>query len=149
MRTSKVKSKTKLNFDVLSQHLGYLLRRLQVQVFKDIIQTLAAFDVRPAQYSVLVLIGANPGRSQAEIGKALSIERAGVAKMLHELENRGWVRRLPAIDDGRSHALFLTPSGVETLRRIKGFAAQHEARLARRIGRKRREQLMTLLKDFG
>ena len=53
----------------------------------------APVDVRPAQYSVLVLIAANPGRSQAVIGKALNIERARLARMLHELERRQWIER--------------------------------------------------------
>src|ERR1035441_9143390 len=78
-----------LDFDVLNEHLGYFLRRLQVEVFKDFIRTLSALDVRPAQYTVLVLIASNPGRSQAEIGEALNIERARLAKMLNELETRG------------------------------------------------------------
>src|SRR5215210_8254553 len=88
----------------LNAHLGYFLRRLQVKVFKDFIRTLAPMDVRPAQHSVLVLIDANPGRSQAVIGEALNIERARLARMLHELEERRWIERRAAVGDGRSHS---------------------------------------------
>jgi len=63
----------------LNDHVGYFLRRLQVALFKDFMRTLAPVDVRPAQYSVLILIAANPGRSQAAIGRALGIERARLA----------------------------------------------------------------------
>ena len=49
----------------LENHLGYFLRRLQIWVFQDFIQTLRPMKVRPAQYSVLLVIEANPGRSQA------------------------------------------------------------------------------------
>src|SRR5262245_39095343 len=66
----------RLKLGTLDGHLGYFLRRLQVSVFKDFIRTLAPMDVRPAQYSVLLLVEANPGRSQAAIGQALDIERA-------------------------------------------------------------------------
>ena len=31
-------------------HLGYSVRRLQVWIFQDFVRTLAAFDIRPAQY---------------------------------------------------------------------------------------------------
>jgi hypothetical protein len=86
----KVSGNAPIDHGVLRTHLGYFLRRLQVEIFRDFIKTLAAFDVRPAQFSVLVLIGTNPGRSQAEIGKALNIERARLAKMLNELERRRW-----------------------------------------------------------
>jgi DNA-binding MarR family transcriptional regulator len=149
LRATKRGRRGGLDFDVLNEHLGYFLRRLQVEVFKDFIRTLSVLDVRPAQYTVLVLIASNPGRSQAEIGEALNIERAGLAKMLNELETRGWILRLAAANDRRSHSLFLTPKGKKSLNRIKTIASDHETHVARLIGSKRRQQLMKLLKKFG
>ena len=145
----KVSGNASVDYGVLRAHLGYFLRRLQVEIFKDFIKTLAEFDVRPAQFSVLVLIGANPGRSQAEIGKALNIERARLAKMLNELERRRWVQRRSAVNDGRSHSLYLTPGGSEKLEQLKALAARHERRLTARLGRQRRQQLIELVRDFG
>jgi DNA-binding MarR family transcriptional regulator len=145
----KVSGHAPLDIGVLRTHLGYFLRRLQVEIFRDFIKSLSEFDVRPAQFSVLVLIGANPGRSQAEIGKALNIERARLAKMLNELERRRWVRRRSAANDGRSHSLHLTPFGVEKLAQIKALAANHERHLAARLGKDRRQQLLGLLQEFG
>jgi DNA-binding MarR family transcriptional regulator len=138
-----------LKLGTLDGHLGYFLRRLQVTVFKDFIRTLAPMDVRPAQYSVLLLIEANPGRSQAAIGQALDIERARLARMLHVLEGRGWIERRAANGDGRSHSLYLTRAGEKALVRIKALAARHEAWLAEILGSKRRLQLMEHLKEFG
>ena len=133
----------------LNDHVGYFLRRLQVALFKDFIRTLAPVDVRPAQYSVLILIAANPGRSQAAIGRALGIERARLARMLHELERRKWIERRAAAGDGRSHALFLTAAGAKALARIKALSARHEAQMVDLIGPKRRMLLLELLREFG
>ena len=55
-----------LDIGLLNEHLGYFIRRLQVWVFQDFIRTLAPVDIRPAQYSVLVVIAANPGLSQSD-----------------------------------------------------------------------------------
>jgi len=139
----------RLKLGALDGHLGYFLRRLQVSVFKDFIRTLAPMDVRPAQYSVLLLIEANPGRSQAVIGQALDIERARLARLLHGLEGRGWIERRAADGDGRSHSLYLTRGGEKALVRIKALTARHEAWLAEVLGSKRRLLLMDLLKEFG
>jgi DNA-binding MarR family transcriptional regulator len=136
-----------LELGELNGHLGYFLRRLQIAVFKDFIRTLAPMRLRPAQYSVLVLIGINPGRSQAAIGQALNIERARLARLLHELERRKWIERRAS--DGRSHSLFLTSEGDKVLVRIKGLAKRHEAQIAAFVGPNRRMVLMDLLKDFG
>jgi DNA-binding MarR family transcriptional regulator len=139
----------KLAFGQLNHHLGFFLRRLQVWVFQDFIQILATMKVRPAQYSVLLIIEANPGRSQAAIGQTLGIERARLARLLHELERRKWISRRASGSDARSHCLHLTADGEKALARIKSLAAQHEARLAEHVGANRRTQLMDLLRDFG
>ncbi|MFZ3249249.1 MAG: MarR family transcriptional regulator, partial [Pseudolabrys sp.] len=39
-----------VDLDGLTEHLGYLMRRAQIWVFQDFIRTLAAVDIRPAQY---------------------------------------------------------------------------------------------------
>jgi DNA-binding MarR family transcriptional regulator len=140
---------TRLDFAELNGHVGYFLRRLQVAVFSNFIRTLAPLDVRPAQYSVLVLIAANPGRSQSAIGQALNIERARLARMLHELERRKWIERRAAPDDRRSHSLFLTEPGAKALARIRGLATRHEERMVELIGRDRRLLLLDLLREFG
>jgi DNA-binding MarR family transcriptional regulator len=138
-----------LDLGVLASHLGYFLRRLQIEVFKDFIQTMVRFDLRPGQYSMLVIIAANPGRSQAELGKTLNIERARVARLSAELERRGWVRRIAAVNDRRSHALFLTPKAQKSMRQIQALAREHEARIGRLVGTQRRQELLDRLKHFG
>ena len=146
VRAEKLK---KLTLGQLDHHLGYFLRRLQIWVFQDFIQTLATMKVRPAQYSVLLIIEANPGRSQAAIGQTLGIERARLTRLLHELERRKWISRHASGSDARSHCLHLTADGEKALDKIKSLAAQHEARLAEHVGANRRTQLMDLLRDFG
>ena len=140
---------TRLDFAELNGHVGYFLRRLQVAVFSNFIRTLGPVDVRPAQYSVLVLIAANPGRSQAAIGKALNIERARLARMLHELERRHWIERRLSSADGRFHCLFMTAAGKEAMVRIEALAAQHERQMVKFIGPDLRQLLLDRLRKFG
>ncbi len=139
----------KLSLGQLDRHLGYFLRRLQIRVFQDFIQKLNTFKVRPAQYSVLLIIEANPGRSQAAIGQALGIERARLSRLLQELERRKWIARLTSGSDARSRCLHLTATGEKVLAEMKSLAEQHEALLADHLGRKRHTQLMDSLRDFG
>jgi DNA-binding MarR family transcriptional regulator len=133
----------------LNRHLGYFLRRLQLWVFQDFIRTLGPLKVRPAQYSVLLIVEANPGRSQATIGKTLGIERARLARMLHALERRKWIARHANGSDARSHSLYLTAQGEKALVRIKRLAQQHEAKLAEHVGPSRHKQLMAWLREYG
>ena len=110
-----------LGIGQLENHLGYFLRRLQIWVFQDFIQTLRPMKVRPAQYSVLLVIEANPGRSQAAIAQTLSIERARLARLLHVLERRKWISQA-RIGERRALALTLSDEG-----RRKGAGADQKS----------------------
>src|SRR5215468_8747613 len=137
-----------LDLGVLNDHLGYFIRRLQVWVFQDFIRTLAPIDIRPAQYSVLVVIAANPGLSQADLAALLGIERARLVRLLDKLEKRGLTQRLASRTDRRSHALRLTGDGQRLLKRAKQLAATHEARLVERLGADERKMLIEVMRDF-
>lgn len=139
----------KVELGSLNARVGYFVRRFQVWIFQDFIRTLAAEQIRPAQYSVLVLIAANAGLSQSGLAEALGIERARLVRLLDELEARGLTVRLPSTVDRRSHALFLTPGGRKALERIETLVARHEANVVKRIGSTQRKTLMRILQRFG
>ena len=132
----------------LDNHLGYFVRRLQIWIFQDFIRTLAPMKVRPAQYSVLLIVEANPGRSQASVGQTLGIERARLARMLHELERRKWIARHANGSDARSHSLYLTAAGEKALGKIKTLARQHEVNLRALVGQKRHKESLDWLRGF-
>jgi DNA-binding MarR family transcriptional regulator len=141
-------SRRSLDIGVLNEHLGYFIRRLQVWVFQDFIRTLAPVDIRPAQYSVLVVIAANPGLSQSDLADRLGIERARLVRVLDKLERRGLTQRLASPTDRRSHALRLTREGQKILKRAAMLAALHEAKLIEKLGPEQRKSMLTLLKHF-
>jgi DNA-binding MarR family transcriptional regulator len=138
-----------LDLGVLNNHLGYFVRRLQVWVFQDFMRALASVDVRPAQYSVLAVVEANPGQSQSDVAEFLGIERARFVRLLDRLERRELVERRPSPSDRRSHALYLTREGQRALKQIKSLAAEHEAQLAARLGPEKRKLLIEALRDFS
>ena len=141
-------SRPVIDIGVLNQHLGYFVRRVQVWVFQDFIRRLAPIDISPAQFSVLVVIGANSGLSQAELAATLGIERARLVRMLHRLEKRNLTQRLPSAGDGRRHALRLTRDGQKILIRAKALAAEHEAIAKQKFGPERHRMLFEALRDF-
>jgi DNA-binding MarR family transcriptional regulator len=140
--------KREIALGVLNERLGYFLRRVQVWVFQDFIARLSALDLSPAQFSVLAVIGANAGLSQAELAGTLGIERARLVRLLHHLEERGLTRRLPSSADGRRHALRLTRSGQRVLARAVTLSAEHEAGLVQRFGARRYRTLIEAMREF-
>ena len=129
-------------------HAGYAIRRFQLWIFQDFTRTLATVDIKPTQYSVLTVIGANPGLSQMAVVQRLGIERARLVHLLDSLESRKLVKRVRSKTDRRSHALHLTAPGAAALRQFKLLAAEHERHVAERIGKENREQLLRILSGF-
>jgi DNA-binding MarR family transcriptional regulator len=125
--------------------VGYMLRRAQLAVFQDFWRGYEPFDIRPAQYAVLIVIERNPGLRQSQISTALNIKRANLVALLDSLENRGLAKREPVATDRRSYALHLTDAGTALMQQLAELNAVHEARLNRIIGEPGRHELLRLL----
>lgn len=138
-----------LSSGVLGGLIGYRLRRAQLKVFEDFHASFAPLGLKPAQFSALVLIEANPGRSQREIAAALGIQRPNFVAMMDAFERRGLARRHRSQTDRRSHALALTEAGAALLRQARTIVAAHEARIATRLNEAERAELMRLLALLG
>ncbi|MEY9881634.1 MarR family winged helix-turn-helix transcriptional regulator [Bradyrhizobium sp. USDA 329] len=137
-----------VGLDALAGHAGYAVRRFQIWIFQDFIKTLGEVDIRPTQYSVLTVIGANPGLSQMAVAKRLGIERARLVHLLDSLEQRKLVKRTKSKEDRRSHALHLTAPGETALEKFKRLAAEHERHVEAKIGRENRAHLLRILAGF-
>ena len=118
----------------LGASIGYALRRAQIGVFADFHERCAGEDIRPAQYSVLQVLKANPGRRQGEVSAALGIQRTNFVPLLDSLERRGLAERRPVPTDRRASALWLTAAGAALLDRLEAVLAGHEAYLEAKLG---------------
>lgn len=145
--------RAEIDFGPLGQRLGYALRRAQIAVFRDFFAAFAEFDIRPAQYSILTIIEANPGLKQTQVCDALGIKRTNFVAMVDELEARGLVRRDEAPGDRRSHALVLAPSGEALMPKLHATSERHEKRLVAALGASRHKDMLRALNalaaDFG
>jgi DNA-binding MarR family transcriptional regulator len=135
-----------ISLGLLTTLLGYNLRRAQVAVFQNFAAEVGASELTPGQFGVLVVIDANPGLSQTQLGNALGIDRSTVVAVIDRLESRGLVARQPAPSDRRSHALYLSDSGKTTLRRLTERVRAHERAIARDLSAEEQGRLIELLR---
>lgn len=142
-RSDRRKKAAAIDIGPLDNAVGYLLRRAQLAIFDDFIRTFADLGLRPATFSVLVLIDRNPGLNQSEISAALGIQRTNFVAMIDRLEERGLARREPSPADRRSHALTLTPAGRELLTEALALHDRLEARLEEKLGPDGRNALIS------
>lgn len=135
-----------IDIPAMREIIGYRLRRAQLFVFQDFLETFAKMKLRPAEFSVLTLIAQTPGQKQTEIAGQLGIKRANFVALMDGLERRGLAERRKAESDKRSHSLHLTPEGVRfTQKMAKVWNAHEERMIARLGGAEGRDMLLKLL----
>ena len=103
----------------LTGALGFLLRMAQVRVFSGFFRKLGDQGLKPGEYSVLYVIGENPGQQQGAIARKLQIKPAHMTKLVQRMVDAGLVERAVDSDDRRSVRLSLTDQGA-------GFVARHK-----------------------
>ena len=126
--------------------VGFWLRLAQQQDLRGFNRTFAPFGVSQVAYSMLLLIAANPGCRQADLGVVLRTRQPNLVEPIDGLIARGLVQSRPDPDDRRAQTLALTPDGETLLARLR---AAHDGLIARyreRLGTEDYDQLNTLLR---
>jgi len=112
--------------DPLAESLINLLRRASLATLTALADAMATLDLRVIDMATLRVVGANPGCSQAEIGRVLGVQRTNMVPIVAALVERGHLER--RIADGRTHALELTAAGTTLLAQAEALGAAIEAR---------------------
>lgn len=138
-----------LDMAMLTDAVGYHLRRAQLASFRNFAHYVREPKATPTQFASLVLIEANPGLSQVDLGAVLDMDRATTMAVIDKLQHRKWVVRRPSKADRRKHALHLTARGVKALTALKQAVARHEANFGARLTRREEAELLRILKKLS
>lgn len=133
--------------DPLRDLPGYLLRRVSVDLMARLAARLATLDLRPAEATVLIVIGANPGVTQSEIGRLLDIATANMTPLAARLTGRELIVRERV--DGRSHGVKLSESGRRLTQRARHIMEQFEAELLERLPTSQRASFLSALRALA
>lgn len=130
----------------LSTFPGYLLRRASAWTMAALARRLEDLELTPTEASVLVVIGANPGVSQTEIGRMLGIVSANMTPLVGRLEQRKLVKRLPI--DRRSFGLRTTHRGAQASERAIAAMHEQEDALIASVPARKRAAFVATLRDI-
>src|SRR6266404_5044763 len=91
MDTMASAASASIGLDVLPELLGFNIRRAQIELWRDFGATVSGGEVRPGLFSLLLLVGANPGIAQIDLANQLSVDKASIVALIDRLEEAGWV----------------------------------------------------------
>ena len=129
----------------LEAALGLWLRLAQQQDLKAFNRRFAEQAISQLQYAALLVIAANPGCRQAELGAVLRIRQPNLVEPLESLAERGLIERRTDPRDRRAQTLALTAAGERLLAELRRRHAELIAGYRARLGEEGYEQLLALL----
>jgi len=109
-------------------------------------ERLAAFNLTPAEMTVLQIINANPDVRHGDLAETLLIQPPNMTKLLKRLEAQGYLRRHTSDDDRRHVVLSLTSKGRRLACRIQEAVFDHEALVLASLAPSDREILLGLVR---
>lgn len=100
-------------------HISRRIRGLNRQHQNLLQELLQDYELYPGQPPLMFSLEREPGRSQNELAKELSIQKATLTVMLNRMEKTGLVRRESDARDQRISRIFLTDKGRGLLVRLQ------------------------------
>jgi DNA-binding MarR family transcriptional regulator len=138
----------KINTRYLETLLGYNARRAALSIIGVFLERMAEYGLRPVDFSVMSLIGHNPGITSRQLCSALGLLAPNLVGMVNALEKKGWIQRMPHPNDGRAMGLHLTDAGKVLMKEAEKTASQLEIDSTPKLSVEERKTLIGLLKKI-
>jgi DNA-binding MarR family transcriptional regulator len=107
----------------ITEPLSYQILRTSSLAMSRLVKNLASLQLIPSNASAILVIAANPGIIQSDLGRRLGIKRANISTIISEFSNRNLV---DVKSSGRSHLLYLSEQGKMLVPEIQEIMKQHE-----------------------
>ena len=146
-RTERARD-ARVDLGCLPRLLGFSLRRAHLCSWRQYVAIIGENNIRPGLFSLLVLVGSNPGIAQIELGTHLGIDKASIVALLDRLEKDGMLDRRRSTRDRRRQGIYLTEQGAEALESLITKVRTLERKMASRFTRTEFEQFIGFLQRF-
>ncbi|HID39421.1 MAG TPA: MarR family transcriptional regulator [Calditrichaeota bacterium] len=99
--------------DSFTQSFPYIIHQLYRLIHLHINRAFvrSGYDISFDQFLVMVFLWQREGRTQQELSKLTSKDKASITRLIDGLVRRGLVERIPAEYDRRSKLIYLTRKG--------------------------------------
>ena len=146
--TVAVASSGGVRTDFLDGLLGYHARRTSLHLVGLFLRDLADLQLKPVGFSLLCLVGHNPGITSRQLCQTLDIQPPNLVGLVSALTDRGCLERLPHPTDGRAWGLHLTAHGQVLLAQAEQRVLASEQQACAGLSAPERNTLQHLLQKI-
>lgn len=122
-----------MSLDCLPKLLGYNMLRAHQCCWRSYASLIGENRMRPGLFSMLVLVRANPGISQIDLGRQLGVDKASIVALLDRLESSALLERRRSTRDRRCQGIHLTSAGQREINTLIGSVRRVERQLTSRF----------------
>jgi DNA-binding MarR family transcriptional regulator len=143
-------TRRRIDHAALQPLLGYALAQARVATTKAFFDAVGEpLQLRPVEFSLLMLLKDNDGVTQRELGAALNLNAPNLTTLLTRLQERGLVSRERSDSDRRAQLIRLTREGLGLAERARQASATMEADIRKRYSPGEWALLLELLQRLG
>ncbi|MCO6008022.1 MarR family transcriptional regulator [Actinoallomurus purpureus] len=129
--------------------LGLLLRRAHWHAAAVMAEALRPLGIELRHFAVLIVLVDRGSTVQRDLAEATGSDKAGIMRVVDDLERRGLAVRKTVPGDRRVRAVEITPQGIELFDAAHVAAEPLAERLVAQMGPGEPEQLAHLLTRFA
>ena len=136
--------------DTSLQHLvGYAASRAAIELRKVFTAHMAPFDLRVAEFTILMLVASNPHVTQRQMSLALEVSAPRLTLVCDKLEERELITRTRSDHDRRKQYIALSRKGTALVRKAERIADHMEKELLGHLTELEQTMLFQLLEKVA
>jgi DNA-binding MarR family transcriptional regulator len=122
-------SEASIDYGLLAELAGFSIKLTWILGYSLLMRGFGDSGITPQRFSMLELIGRNPGSQQIQLGSALGLSRSAATLTIDFWEERGCIERRTDQSDRRSFGIYPTERGLAELDRLRKVVLEAEAEL--------------------
>ncbi|MGV3556475.1 MAG: MarR family winged helix-turn-helix transcriptional regulator [Croceibacterium sp.] len=138
----------KVDYGLLTGLTGFSVKLVWILGHALLSREFGETGITPHRFSVLEVIGSNPGLQQTQLATALALSRPATTLAVDFWEARQCVERRAIPGDRRSFGVFLTPDGERELSRLRGLVSAADIALTADLSERETAELQRLLRKI-
>ena len=137
-----------VNASFLESLLGYNARRASLSLVGVFVKCMEGFDLKIVEFSLLSLVGSNPGITSRQLCQQLDVLPPNMVGMIDAMMRRGFLERRRHPRDGRAMGLYLTEQGRALVDQAEPQLKASEQASLSHLSAEEQAQLMALLQKL-
>lgn len=137
-----------IDYGILPDLTGFSVKLTWILGHALLMRGLGDCGITPHRFSLLEIIGRNPGMQQTQLADALALSRPAITLAIDFWEARSCVERRRLGGDRRSFGIFMTEQGEMELRQLRLIMREADKALTADLGTEELAELRRLLRKI-